>query len=68
MQLEKAAGALGAYVTGVSLAEAADSQALFTEVYRALIEHEVLFFRDQALEPIEYQAFARRFGEIQLRA
>ncbi|MCZ6640017.1 MAG: TauD/TfdA family dioxygenase [Gammaproteobacteria bacterium] len=65
MQLEKAAGALGAYVTGVSLAEAADSQALFTEVYRALIEHEVLFFRDQALEPTEYQAFARRFGEIE---
>lgn len=65
MRLEKAAGALGAYVTGVSLAGAADSQTLFTEVYEALIEHEVLFFRDQALEPTEYRDFARRFGEIE---
>ncbi len=38
---------------------------LFAEVHGALIEHEVLFFRDQVLQPLEYQAFARRFGQIE---
>lgn len=65
MQLQKAAGALGAYITGVNLAEAADSETLFAEVHGALIEHEVLFFRDQVLQPLEYQGFARRFGQIE---
>ena len=65
MQLEKAAGALGAYITGINLAEAATSETLFAEVHAALIEHEVLFFRDQNLEPLEYQTFAHRFGRVE---
>ncbi|MCZ6733053.1 MAG: TauD/TfdA family dioxygenase, partial [Gammaproteobacteria bacterium] len=65
MQLQKAAGALGAYISGINLAEAADSETLFAEVHGALIEHEVLFFRDQVLQPLQYQAFARRFGQIE---
>lgn len=65
MQLEKAAGALGAYLSGISLARAADSDVLFADVHKALVEHEVLFLRDQVLEPIEYQAFARRFGNVE---
>ena len=33
------------------------------EIRRAWLEHLVVFFRDQALEPDEFLAFARRIGE-----
>lgn len=65
MQVRRAAGSLGAFVEGVSLAEAGRSGALFADVRAALLEHEVLFFRDQRMTPVEYQQFARRFGAIE---
>lgn len=65
MQVDKAAGALGAYVKGVSLADAAASSDLFGEIREALLVHQVLFFRDQDISPVEYQAFARRFGQVE---
>ena len=65
MHIEKAAGALGAYVDGVSLAEAALSSGLFGEIRSALLEHEVLFFRNQDISPLEYQAFAACFPPIE---
>jgi taurine dioxygenase len=65
LQIEKAAGALGAFVRNVSLADVARSTDLFTEVRSALLEHEVLFFRDQDITPLDYQAFARCFGQVE---
>jgi taurine dioxygenase len=65
MQLRKAAGSIGGYVENLSLADAARSDILFAEVQAALLEHEVLFFRDQAASPVEFQAFARRFGQVE---
>lgn len=65
MQLHKAAGALGAYVDDVSLAEAGRSNDLFGEIHAALLEHQVLFFRDQDIAPTDYQTFARRFGQVE---
>jgi len=65
MQVKKAAGSLGAYVEGVSLEEAGRSQGLFAEVNAALLEHQVLFFRDQRMTPVDYQRFARCFGSIE---
>lgn len=65
MQLHKAAGALGAYVNGVSLAEAGKSNDLFSEIHAALLEHQVLFFRDQDIAPTDYQTLARRFGQVE---
>lgn len=65
MRVDKAAGALGAYVSDVSLTDAAVSGDLFQEIRHALLEHQVLFFRDQALTPVEYQAFARCFGQVE---
>lgn len=65
MQVDKAAGALGAYVKDVSLADAAASSDLFGEIREALLAHQVLFFRDQDISPVEYQAFARRFGQVE---
>jgi taurine dioxygenase len=65
MELRKAAGSLGAFVHGVSLADVAASDAAVADVAGALLEHEVLFFRDQRISPVEFQAFARRFGTVE---
>jgi taurine dioxygenase len=65
MELRKAAGSLGAFVDGLTLADAVGSDAAFGAVQAALLEHEVLFFRDQRIAPVEFQAFARRFGQVE---
>jgi taurine dioxygenase len=65
MQVCRAAGALGAFIEEVSLAEAARDAGLFAEVRAALLEHQVLFIRDQQISAQDYQTFARRFGAVE---
>lgn len=65
MRLQKAAGALGAYVDGTSLEELAGSERAFAEFRAGLLDHEVLFLRDQHVEAPVFQAFARRFGQVE---
>jgi taurine dioxygenase len=56
------AGALGAEIAGVDLAtELGDG--VMAEIRRAWLEHLVIFFRDQFLEPDAFLAFARRIGD-----
>lgn len=57
------AGALGAEISGVDLRRPLDD-ATVAEIRRALIEHLVVFFRDQPLAPAELVSFGRRFGEL----
>ena len=64
LSLRRAAGALGAFVSGVGLADVAASDQVYTKVRRALNEHEVLFFRDQDTAPEVFASFAKRFGEV----
>ena len=56
--------ALGAEVTGVSIAGAATDDALFAEIHHAFLENLVLVFPDQHMTPIEHVAFTARFGEV----
>jgi taurine dioxygenase len=65
LHIDRAAGAIGAYVRDVSLADAAASSDLFQALREALLEHQVLFLRDQDVTPVQYQAFARRFGQVE---
>jgi taurine dioxygenase len=65
VELKKAAGALGAYVGGVTLAGVAQDDGLFNDIHEAVIDHQVLFLRDQNEPPAAFAAFARRFGEIE---
>lgn len=65
MQVCRAAGALGAFIEEVSLAEAARDAGLFAEVRAALLEHQVLFIRDQQISAQDYQIFALRFGAVE---
>lgn len=57
------AGSLGAEIGGVDLAADLD-EATVAEIHRAFLEHHVLFFRDQRLEPETLEVFGRRFGEL----
>ncbi len=64
LSVRKAAGALGAYVDGVDLTDIVSSDNLFSTVRALAVEHEVLFFREQNVEPAVFQAFAETFGEV----
>ncbi len=64
LTVTKAAGALGAYVSGVDLANVVASADLFVEIRALAVAHEVLFFREQNIEPPVFQGFAEQFGEV----
>ena len=59
------AGALGAEVAGVNLAEPLGDNIL-AQIHGALLAHSVIFFHDQKIAPEQQIAFARRFGDIHL--
>jgi len=57
------AGAVGAEIAGVDIGAGVDD-ATIAEIRRALVEHCVIFFRDQSLTVESHKAFTRQFGEI----
>ena len=59
MEVRRVAGALGAEILGVDLSRAFDETAL----RKALLEHQVIFFRAQTLDPAHFMAFARAMGK-----
>jgi len=62
LRAKKLAGALGAELTGLELAKGLDaSQASF--VRNALLEHQVVFIRNQSLSPGQFMRFAESMGE-----
>ena len=56
------AGALGAEIEGVDMARDLDAEVV-GEVRQALLDHLVIFLREQAVTPLQQLAFARKFGE-----
>lgn len=65
MRIEKLTTHIGAEVSGIDLAEAARSDDLFAAIRAALLEHKVLFVRDQAISRADHVVFARRFGDLE---
>ncbi len=63
LTVQPVSGALGAEVGGVDLARPLDDETL-GEIRGALLDHAVVFFRDQELTPEALIEFARRFGEL----
>jgi taurine dioxygenase len=53
---------LGAVVSGVDLADDLDDGTV-AGIRKALLDHKVLFFHDQHLDPVTQVALGRRFGE-----
>ena len=63
IEIRPIAGALGAEIFGVDLAcEMSDD--IIKAIRHALLNHLVIFFRDQDIEPVHQIAFAKRFGNL----
>jgi len=56
---------IGAVVDGVRLNEPLSDDA-FVKINDALVTHQVLFFRDQNLTPLQHRDFAARFGKLHI--
>ncbi|HUI25016.1 MAG TPA: taurine dioxygenase [Candidatus Kryptonia bacterium] len=65
IRVEPIAAALGAEVSGVDLAQPIND-ATGQEIHDALMQHQVVFFRDQGIGPQQHKDFARRFGELHI--
>jgi alpha-ketoglutarate-dependent taurine dioxygenase len=61
IEVRKIAGALGAEVGGLDIAQPL-ADAAVAEIRRAFLEHVVIFFRNQKLTPQQLLEFAQRFG------
>jgi taurine dioxygenase len=61
MEVRRIAGALGAELLGVDLRKLSDE--VVAAIRRAFLEHQVIFFRDQKLDPAQFMAFARTMGK-----
>ncbi len=58
-------GTLGAEVEGVDLSKDLEPSVI-DWIASALVEHKVLFFRDQKLDRQQHLAFGRRFGPLEV--
>lgn len=56
---------IGAEIHGIDLSQPLGNQT-FTEVHDALMEHQVIFFRDQEMTIDEHKAFAKSFGDLHI--
>ena len=62
LTVKPVAGAIGAEVGGVDLSQKL-SDAMVGAIRKALLDHLVIFFRDQELTPEQLMAFSLRFGQ-----
>ena len=65
LKIRRVAGALGAEISGVDLAQEL-SEVTIAAIRQALLDHQVIFFRDQALTPERHVAFGRRVGPLNI--
>ncbi len=63
IEVSPIAGALGAEIGGVDVSRDLDA-AVIAEIRQALLDHGVIFFRNQTIDVEQHKAFTRRFGEI----
>ena len=54
---------IGAEISGVDLSQRLGNQT-FSEIHDALMEHQVIFFRDQKMDLDQHKTFGRRFGPL----
>jgi len=65
LKIRRLAGALGAEIAGLDLAQELPD-ATIAAIRQALLDHQVIFFRDQALTPERQTAFGARFGPLNI--
>ena len=65
LTIRRLAGALGAELSGVDLSQHLPDETI-AAIRQALVEHQVIFFRDQDLTPAQQVAFGARFGPLNI--
>jgi len=65
LQIRRTSGALGAELSGVDLSRELSDETI-AQIRQALVEHQVIFFRDQDLTPAQQVAFGARFGPLNI--
>lgn len=65
LKVRRLAGALGAEIGGVDLSRELSSEAV-AQIRQAFVEHQVIFFRDQALTPAQQVRLGARFGPLNI--
>ena len=68
MRIEPLTCAIGAQVHDVSLGDAVRDDGLFQAIHAALLQHKVLFLRDQTLDKLSRLDHIELAGEPQLTA
>jgi taurine dioxygenase len=63
LDVTRLSGTIGAEIRGVDLKRELDRETV-AAIRALLLEHKVIFFPEQHLEPAEHVAFARYFGEV----
>ena len=65
IQVERLTCNIGAQLSNVDLGAASRDDGLFAELKALLLQHKVLFLRDQDITRAEHVAFASRFGTLE---
>jgi taurine dioxygenase len=65
LEIRRTSGALGAEISGVDLAQPLADETI-AALRQALVNHQVIFFRDQALTAAQQVAFGARFGPLNI--
>jgi taurine dioxygenase len=65
LSVRKLTGKIGAQIEGIDLSLPLD-EITFHQIHAALIEHQVVFFRDQNLTEEQHRALAARFGTLSI--
>ncbi|MGE0309891.1 MAG: taurine dioxygenase [Acidimicrobiia bacterium] len=65
LELDLLSPTIGAEVRGIDLADTLDDKTVL-QLTEALVEHKVLFFRDQHITQAQHIAFAARFGALEV--
>jgi taurine dioxygenase len=63
IEVRPVSGAIGAEIHNVDVSQDLDA-ATISDIRQALLDHCVIFFRDQTLDAERHKAFTRRFGKI----
>jgi len=66
MEVKLLSGALGAEIKGINLKDTSDKN--FNKINDLLLEHKVIFFRDQKITEEEHMALAEKFGPLEIHA
>jgi taurine dioxygenase len=65
IQVDPVTPRIGAMIGGVDLSKPVSNQQ-FSEIHDALMQHQVIFFRDQDMSLEQHKDFGRHFGELHI--